>query len=107
MGDRLADQVAGLVAGAPDPQNRDERCLSGRGVAADRLAGLRRRTLDIEEIVGDLEGKTEIMGVAAQRESRFRRRLAEDRAGLAGGCDERPGLEALQPRDGADVERRV
>src|SRR6266404_7280424 len=107
MRDRLADQESGLRAGPFDAENRDKSGLSRGRVAADRLAGLRRRALDIEEVVGDLEGEAEIMGVAAQGESQLRARLAEDRTGLAGEGDEGAGLEALQPGDGADIEGRV
>src|SRR5258708_2402687 len=107
MRDRLADQKSRLRAGPLDAQNRDKGGLSRRRVAADRLAGLRRRALDIEEVVGDLEGETEIMSIAAQRESLLGPRLAEDRASLAGEGDEGAGLEALQPGNGADIEGRV
>ena len=47
------------------------------------------------------------MGIAAQGEPRLLLRLAKDRAGLAGKRDERAGLEALQPRDRADIEIRA
>src|SRR5436305_13561774 len=103
MRDGLADERGGLVAGSFEAENRDERGLSGRRVAAHRLAGLGRRALDVEEVVGDLEGEAEIVGIAAQGVALLAPGLAENGAGLAGESDEGAGLEALQPGDGADI----
>ena len=80
MRDGLVDQKRRLGAGALDAEDRDEGRLAGGGVGADRLAGFRGRALDIEQIVGDLEGEAEIMGIAAQRQAQLLRRLAENRA---------------------------
>ena len=44
-------------------------------------------------------------GVGDQRRARRRRGRAEDRAGLAGEGDQRPGLEALQLEHPVEVER--
>src|SRR5471032_2777193 len=107
MRDGLADQQSGLRACPLDAQNGDEGRLSRRNVAAHRLAGLGGRALDIKEIVGDLESEAEIVGVATQGEALVVPGLAEDRPGLAGKGDEGAGLEALQPGDGADIERWV
>src|SRR5260221_14737834 len=100
MRDRLADQESGLRAGPFDAENRDKSGLSRGRVAADRLAGLPRRALDIEEVVGDLEGGPGVMGRAAQGESELAARLSEDPAGLAGKGDEGAGLEVLHPGGG-------
>src|SRR4051794_32913612 len=107
MGDGLADERGGLAAGPLEAEDRDEGGLAGRRVATHRLAGLGRRALDVEEVVGDLEGEAEIVGVAAQRMALLAPGLAEDGAGLAGEGDEGAGLEPLQPGDGADIEGRV
>src|ERR1700736_6577555 len=107
MRDGLTDESGGLATGPLEAENRDERGLSGRRVAADRLAGLGRRALDVEEIVGDLEGEAEIMGIAAQGMALLAPGLAENGAGLAGEGDESAGLEALQRGDGADIEGRI
>ncbi len=49
---------------AGDAQQRDEGCLAGRRVNADRLADGVGRAFHIEEIVGNLEGQADIPGVA-------------------------------------------
>src|SRR5260221_4456869 len=107
MRDSLTDESGRLRAGPLEAQNRHESGLSRRRVAADRLAGLGRRAFDVEEIVGDLEGEAEIVGVAAQGKALLAPGLAENGAGLAGEGDEGAGLEALQPGDGADIEGRI
>src|SRR5260221_4712077 len=99
MRDRLTDERRRLRAGPLEAQNRHESGFSRRRVAADRLARLGRRALDVEEIVGDLEGEAEIMGVAAQGEALLAPGFAENRAGLAGEGDDGAGLEALQSGD--------
>ena len=59
--------------------------------------------LDVEQVVDDLEGEAEIVGIGRRARARMRlARLAEDRAGRAGEGDQRAGLEPLQARDGAD-----
>ena len=88
MRDRLAHQQLGLCPRPLDAEDRDEGGFSGAGVDADRLSGLGRRALDIEEIVGDLKGEPQIMGIAAQRQARLVRRLGENRPGLAGKGDQ-------------------
>ncbi len=50
---RLTHQQLGLGPRACRPEDRDERGFSGRSIGADRLSGLRRRALDIEQVVGD------------------------------------------------------
>src|SRR5581483_7062882 len=92
MHDRLIDQQLRLGAGPLNPKDRHEGGLAGGGVGADRLAGLRRRTLDVEQVVGDLEGEAEIVGIAAQRLARLVRGLGENRPRFAGEGDQRPGL---------------
>ena len=79
MGNRLVYQQFGLGARPIDAENRDECRLSRGSIRPDRLPGLRRGALDIEEIVGDLEGEAQIMGIAAQRNPQLARRLGENR----------------------------
>ena len=105
MGNCLVHQQFGLRPRPLDPEDRDERGFAGGGVRADGLAGFGRPTLDIEQIVGDLEGEAEIVRIAAQRDAQFGRRFRQDRPGLAGERDQRAGLHPLQPGDRADVER--
>src|SRR5438067_2479618 len=107
MRDGLADEGGGLRTSPLEAKNRNERRLSRRGVAAARLAGLGRRALDVEEVVGDLEGEAEVVGVAAQGKALLAPGLAENGAGLAGEGDEGAGLEPLQPGDGADIESGI
>src|SRR3954447_12111261 len=99
MRDGLADEGRSLAAGPLETENRHERGLSGCRVAAHRLAGFGGRALDVEEVVGYLEGEAEIVGIAAQGVPLLAPGLAEDGAGLAGEGDEGPRLEPLQPGD--------
>ena len=101
---RLVAQQARLRARAIQPQDRHEGRLAGRGVGADRLAGLGRVALGVQQIVDDLEGEAEIVGIGDERVALLRRGMAEDGAGLAGEGDDVAGLQPLQPGDGADVE---
>src|ERR1700751_4487590 len=77
---RLPDQQLGLRPRTLNPENGHESGLPGCCVSADRFAGLRRRAFDIEQIIGNLEGKSEVVGVAAQRGSDFCGRLGENRS---------------------------
>ena len=58
--------------------------------------------LDVEQVVDDLEGEAEIVGIGRQRRAHGLARLAQDRAGRAGEGDQRAGLQPLQAGDGAD-----
>ena len=61
----MVNQQLGLRPGPIRPEYRDEGGFSGRGVGAYRLPGLGRGAFDIQKIVGDLEGKPQIVRVAA------------------------------------------
>jgi hypothetical protein len=67
----LASQALGLCPRARHAEYRNEGRLSGGGIRTDRLSGFRRRALDIEQIVGDLERQPQIVGVPAQRGSQL------------------------------------
>src|ERR1700736_5235831 len=101
---RLTHQQLGLGPRPCHPKDRDESGFSSGSVDADRLSGLRRRALDIEYIVGDLKGETEIVSIAAQRRSRLARLLGENRTRLARKSDQGTGLHALQSSDRSDVQ---
>src|SRR6266478_5339328 len=101
---RLTHQQLGLSPRACHPEDRDERRFSGSSVGADRLSGLRCRALDIEQVVGDLEGEPEIVSITAQGRSRLARRLGENRTRFARKSDQGTGLHALQPSDRSDVQ---
>jgi len=63
------------------------------------LAERRRVTLDVEQVVGDLERLAERAAIVVERLILFLRGLAEDRAGDAAIAQQRAGLHLLQPRD--------
>ena len=92
----LAGQHIGLGARPFEAQDRDKRRLAGFGVLADLLADLGLVALGVEQVVGDLEGEAEVVGVGVQGVPRALRSLAQDRSGLASESDELAGLEALQ-----------
>src|SRR5262249_18563108 len=75
MGHRLAHQQLGLGARPFDAKYGNKRRFPGRRVRADRLPGLLGRALDIEQVVGDLEGEAEIVRIAAQCRAQLVRRL--------------------------------
>src|SRR4051794_18220487 len=102
---RLANQQLRLRSRTIDTKDRYKGCLARRRVGPHRLSGLRRGALDVEKIVGNLEGETQIMGIAAQRHSRLAGRLGENRSGLAGKSDQRAGLHPLETGDLADIQR--
>ena len=73
--------------------------LPSAASCAGRLAERRRVALDVEQIVGDLEGFAERAAVIVERLIFLLRGLAEDRAGDAAVAQQRAGLHLLQPRD--------
>jgi hypothetical protein len=58
----------------------------------------------VDQIVGDLEGETDIAGIAAQRGTRFGWNAAHDGRGLDREFDQRAGLQLLEPGDRGEVE---
>ena len=62
----LLGQHAGLGTGSFGAQHRDEGGLSRRRIAAHRLAQLARVALGIEQIVDDLVGQPQVVGVGMQ-----------------------------------------
>src|SRR5262245_495855 len=93
------EQVAHALLGAVDAELGDEGGLAERRVRAGRLAECGRVALDIEQVVGDLEGLAERFAEIVQRLIFLLRRLAEQRAGDAAKAQERAGLHLLQARD--------
>ena len=76
-----------------------ERRLAGGGVLAGCLAETGRVGLDVEKVVGQLEGQPDCRAELAKP---LAVRLADaggDRAGLAGEADQRPGLHSLEADD--------
>ena len=67
MRNGLVDQEPGLGARTLNSQDRDKGRLAGRGVGADRLAGLRLRTFNVKQVVGDLKGEPEIVRIPSSR----------------------------------------
>jgi hypothetical protein len=63
------------------------------------LAERGRVALDVEQVVGDLEGFAERAAVVVERLVLLRRGLAEDGAGNAAIAQQCAGLHLLQPRD--------
>ena len=91
-------QVAHALLGAVDAELGDEGGLAERRVLSGLLAERRRVALDVEQVVGDLEGFAERAAVIVERLVFLLRGLAEDRAGNAAKAQQRAGLHLLQPR---------
>src|SRR3954469_24890231 len=60
-------QVAHALPGALDAELGDESGLAERRVLAGRFSQCRRVALDVEQIVGDLEGLAERLAVIVER----------------------------------------
>ncbi len=54
-------------AGGRDPEHADDGRLAGRCVLGGRLAEGRRIAVDVEQVVGDLEGPAERLAIAVER----------------------------------------
>ena len=92
MVDRLIDQHRRLGPGAIDAEQRDEGRLARRGVFVHRLAGLVRRPLDVEQVVGDLEGEAEVVRITAERRPPVVGDPPHDRTRFEAEADQRAGL---------------
>ena len=104
MLDRLVDEQACLFARAFGAEQRKEGLLARIGVLAQLLARGFFVTLDVEQVVGDLEGEADVARIAAQARAPLRRNPAKDRARLDRPGDERAGLERLAAGDGGFLE---
>ena len=67
MCNRLIGQHICLFARPLDAQQGDEGRLAGAGILAHRLAHRSRIAFGVKQIVGDLEGQTDIMGIGLKR----------------------------------------
>src|SRR3954471_24115520 len=76
-------EIAHALLGALDPELGDEGGLAQRRVLAGLLAERCRIALDVEQVVGDLEGFAERAAVVVERLIFFHRGLAEDGGGDA------------------------
>src|SRR5437879_5552522 len=92
-------QIPYPLLGAVDPELGDEGGLAQSRVLTGLLAERGRVALDVEQIVGDLEGFAERAAVIVERLIFLLRGLAEDRAGDAAIAQQRAGLHLLHPRD--------
>src|SRR5262249_3706673 len=107
MAGRAVRNRLGAAPRLIDAQHGDERRLARGLVLPDRLARDRRAALDVQQIVGDLEGEAEIVRVELERPALLRRRARQDGTGLAGEADDGAGLQALQLRDRLQIELGV
>ena len=104
---RLDGQHFGLHPGLLHPQDRDEGRLARRRVLAHGLPDDGFLALGVQEVVDDLEGESEVVGVGPKRMAHGLRRLVHDGAGLAGKGDQLAGLEPFHPGNGPDVQGLV
>jgi len=103
----LFGQQIGLRPGAVEPKQGNESSFTGVGVLLDLLADQGGIALDIEDIVGDLEGEAEVVGVITQGEVEFAMGLAQHRARLTGEGEQSAGLHLLQPGDPGNIEIQI
>ena len=79
----LVGDFVGAGTGAVEPEQVDERRLAGIGILLGALAQLFGGRFGVEQVVGNLEGKADAVGIGAQRLAVACARLAENGAGLA------------------------
>src|SRR6202022_4945630 len=92
-------QIPYPLLGADDPELGDERGLAQCRVLSGLLAEGGRVALDVEQIVGDLEGFAERAAVIVGRLIFFFRGLAAYRAGNAAVAQQRASLHLLPACD--------
>src|SRR5579872_854580 len=92
-------KVANALLGAVDAELGDEGGLAERGVSTRGLAQRGRIALDVEQVVGNLEGFPKRAPVIVERLIFLLRGLPEDGAGDATEAQQRAGLHLLQPGD--------
>ncbi len=105
MLDRLFHEQARLAAGAFYSEHSDEGDLALIIVLAKLLADPAFVAAMVEQIVRDLEGEAEAMGIAAKARPRLGGRLSHDRPGFDAPADQCTRLEPLESGDGVEVER--
>ena len=78
--------------------------LAGVCVLACRLADLLLRTLDVEDVVNDLESQAEVRRIPVDGIGVRVRRAAHERPGYCGGADERTGLALVHGAKSLGIE---
>ena len=89
--EQLVQPRVGRVAGRAGHQHRQRRHALAQ-VGAGRLAGLDRVGGDVEDVVGELEGRADDLAVRRQRVLDLAGRATEAGAVAGGGGDQRAGL---------------
>ena len=107
LGYRLIDQHLSLRTGAIRAEQRDKGLLASGGILAQRLAGRRFIAFVIEQIISDLEGQTNIAGIAAQLPPALGRNPAKDRPHLHRRTQQSAGFQLLQPGDRRQVKSLI
>lgn len=95
----VSDMPAELGIGPFHTVQRHERALAAGRVLAGRLAhgcGIRGQ---VENVVGELEGKADLFAEGAQPAAVLLRASCDDGAGLAGKADQRARFHRLQADD--------
>src|SRR5579863_2728885 len=90
-------QIANTLFGPIDPKLSDKSGFAERRVLTGLLTERGGVALDVEQVVGDLEGFAERAAVIVERLIFAGRRLAEDRARDTAKAQQRAGLHLLQP----------
>src|SRR5262249_6607463 len=91
-------EIADALLGAVDAKLRDGGGLAQRRILAGLFAKSGGIALDVEQVVGDLEGFAQRAAVIVERLMLLLRGLAEDRARDTAIAQQRAGLHLLQPR---------
>lgn len=103
MLDRLLDQHLSLTSCAFDAKQGDEIRLALNCVLSDALAGSPLTPGRIQEIIGNLKGKTKRLRITAKARVRLRGRTAEQCTRFHGPIDDSTRLQALEASDRFDV----
>ncbi len=103
----LGDQAEQLQLRPLDPEDRDRGGLVGSRILAGRLADRLGIALDVEQVVGDLEGLADDGAEAVERLALGVLRFAEDRAGEATEASSAPVFIACNSSTSARPRRRT
>src|SRR4051812_40048025 len=103
----ILDETVAFGMGAGESENIDQGRLALVVILAGALAERLGRGLAVENVVGNLEGRSERPSISAEVASGSGVGAAEDRARLDREGEDRAGLHGLQPTNGGLVQRSI
>ena len=103
MGAGLVGDQVQSGAGIGNPQEGHEIDLAPPGILARRLPDDGGLALDIQQVVDNLVGQSQVVGEGQKGVPLRLTRVRQDQGQFEGGGDQRPRLEPLHPGHGPQV----